>query len=56
VGIFTGTAVSKLNLIASGQGGVLFQAEKNKTYQIAVADSGGLTGAIQFTLRAGFNR
>lgn len=52
VGVFTGTTVNNLTLAAAGSGSVSFQAIQGKAYQIAVADAGGLTGKIKFTLHA----
>jgi hypothetical protein len=52
VGVFTGTIVSNLALITAGSGSVSFQAVQGNAYQIAVADAGGLTGKIKFTLQA----
>ncbi|MGO8697082.1 MAG: hypothetical protein ACLQVY_05120 [Limisphaerales bacterium] len=52
VGVFTGTTVGKLGLIAAGSGNVSFQAVQGNAYQIAVADAEGLTGKIKFTLHA----
>jgi hypothetical protein len=52
VGIFTGTSVNKLQLIAQDAGGVSFTAVAGQTYQIGVSDLGGLTGAIALKLEA----
>ena len=50
--VFTGTKLSHLSLVATNSGGVSFDAAMGRTYQIAVSDAGGLTGAIRLTLRA----
>lgn len=51
VGVLTGTTMSRLNLIAANSGGVSFEAVRGQTYQIAVGDLAGLTGAIKFRLQ-----
>jgi hypothetical protein len=50
VGVFTGTTMSHLNLIAANSGAVSFEAVQGHIYQIAVGDMAGLTGAIKFSL------
>ena len=52
VAIFTGATLGKLQMIAENSGGVSFGAVTGRTYQIAVSDSGGLTGAIDLKLQA----
>jgi hypothetical protein len=52
VAIYTGTAVGRLQLVAGNSGGVSFDAVAGRTYQIAVSDAGGLTGAIDLKLQA----
>jgi hypothetical protein len=52
VGIFTGSSLSTLNQVAVGSGAVSFQAVAGQTYQIAVGDDAGLTGAISLVLKA----
>ncbi len=52
VGVFTGTSVNQLQLIAQAAGGVSFTAVAGQTYQISVSDLGGLTGAIALKLQA----
>jgi len=39
-------------MVAENSGGVSFEAIAGQTYQIAVSDSGGLTGAIELKLQA----
>jgi hypothetical protein len=51
VAIFTGTTPGTLQMVAENSGGVSFQAVKGQIYQIAVSDSGGLTGAIDLKLQ-----
>ena len=41
-----------LSLVAAGAGGVSFNAVAGQTYQIAVGDASGQTGAIALTLQA----
>lgn len=52
VGVFVGTSVANLNLIAAGSGSVSFDAVQGQTYQLAVNDASGLTGAIKLKLQA----
>ncbi len=52
VGIFTGSTLSKLHLVAANAGLVSFNAAMGQSYQIAVGDASGLTGEIKFTLQA----
>jgi hypothetical protein len=52
VGVFSGAKVSNLVPVASDTGGVSFDAVQGQTYQIAIQDAGGLTGAIKWTLQA----
>jgi hypothetical protein len=50
--VFTGNALSRLRLAAASAGGVSFNAVAGQTYQIAVGDASGQTGAIAMTLQA----
>jgi hypothetical protein len=50
--VFTGSALNRLSLVAAGAGGVSFNAVARQTYQIAVGDASGQTGAIAMTLQA----
>jgi hypothetical protein len=52
VGVFVRTSVANLNPIAAGSGGVSFDAVQGQTYQLAVNDASGLTGAIKLKLQA----
>jgi hypothetical protein len=52
VAVFTGGALSRLSQVAAGAGGVSFSAVEGHTYQIAVGDASGQTGAIAMTLTA----
>ena len=52
VGVFAGTRVNDLNLIADGAGSVSFDAVQGQTYKLAVNDAAGLTGAIKLQLQA----
>jgi hypothetical protein len=52
VGVFAGTRVTALNLIATGSGSVSFDAVQGQTYQLSVNDASGLTGAIKLKLQA----
>jgi hypothetical protein len=52
VTIFTGTTLAGLQMVAENSGGVSFEAIAGQTYQIAVSDLGGLTGAIDLKLQA----
>ena len=49
---FTGSALNRLTLVAANTGGVSFNAVAGQTYQIAVGDAAGQTGAIAMTLLA----
>jgi hypothetical protein len=50
--VFTGSALKRLSLVAANTGGVSFNAVEGQTYQIAVGDASGQTGAIAMTLTA----
>jgi hypothetical protein len=50
--VFTGSALNRLKLVAAGAGGLSFHAAAGQTYQIAVGDAAGQTGAIAMTLLA----
>jgi hypothetical protein len=50
--VYTGSSLKSLHPVTSGDGSVSFTAKMGQTYQIAVSDLGGLTGAIKMTLRA----
>ncbi len=52
VAVFTGSTLAKLQMVAEDSGGVSFDAVEGQTYQIAIGDSAGLTGAIQMKLQA----
>jgi hypothetical protein len=52
VAIFTGKTIETLQMVAENSGGVSFQAVKGQIYQIAVSDSGGLTGTVKLKLQA----
>jgi hypothetical protein len=52
VAVFTGEAIPELLLVGSGSSSNRFEAIAGQTYQIAVGDAAGLTGAIQLRLRA----
>ncbi len=52
VAVFTGSSVARLHMVAADSGGVTFEAVAGQTYQIAVGDSAGLTGAIKLELQA----
>ncbi len=52
VGVFTGTSVSNLTLMAADTGGVSFEAAQGQNYKIAVNDASGLTGAIKMQIQA----
>jgi len=52
VAVFSGSTVSNLALLTSGSGSNLFEAVAGQTYQIAVGDAAGHTGAIKLSLRA----
>jgi hypothetical protein len=52
VAVFTGSSLARLHMVAADSGGVIFDAVEGQTYQIAVSDSAGLTGAIKLTLQA----
>jgi hypothetical protein len=50
--VFTGRTLAVLQQVATGAGGVTFEAVAGQTYQIAVGDDAGLTGEIQLKLSA----
>ncbi len=50
--VYTGSSLKSLHQVTSGDGGVSFSAVMGQTYQIAVSDAGGLTGAIKLTIQA----
>jgi hypothetical protein len=52
VAVFTGSALKALSLVAASAGSLSFNAVEGQTYQIAVGDAGGQTGAIAMTLLA----
>ena len=52
VGVFTGTTVFNLTLLAANTGGASFDAVLGQNYKIAVSDASGLTGAIKLKLQA----
>jgi len=52
IGVFVGTSLANLNFIAAGSGSVSFDAVQGRTYQLAVNDASGLTGAIKLKLQA----
>ena len=52
VGVFTGSTLTSLQTVAQGAGGLSFTAAQGQTYQIAVSDYNGLTGAFTFNLQA----
>jgi hypothetical protein len=52
VAVFTGSSLAQLQMVAADSGGVTFEAVAGQTYQIAVGDSAGLTGAIKLKLQA----
>jgi hypothetical protein len=52
IAIFTGATLTGLQMVAEDSGGVSFAAVAGRTYQIAVSDSAGLTGAIELKLQA----
>jgi hypothetical protein len=52
VAVFTGATLPELQLLAQGSGGLAFAAVQGNSYQIAVSDQNGLTGAIKLTLQA----
>src|SRR5205085_5636510 len=52
VTVFTGAMVSALEPIAADSGAVSFEAVEGQTYQIAVGDASGVTGAIKLKLEA----
>jgi hypothetical protein len=56
VAVFTGSTLAKLQMVAEDSGGVSFDAVEGQTYQIAIGDSAGLTGAIQMKLQRGRQR
>ena len=50
--VFTGSSPAALKLVAEGSGALSFNAVEGVTYQIAVADADGQTGAVQLGLLA----
>ena len=52
VAVFAGSSLARLHVIATDSGGVTFEAVEGQTYQIAVGDHAGLTGAIKLELQA----
>ena len=52
VAAFTGSSLARLRMVAAASGGVTFEAVAGQTYQIAVGDRAGLTGAIKLELQA----
>jgi hypothetical protein len=52
VAVFAGSSVARLRMVAADSGEVTFEAVAGQTYQIAVGDSAGLTGAIKLELQA----
>jgi hypothetical protein len=52
VGVFSGSTLTNLSLISAGTGSTSFEAVAGQTYQIAVSDFDGVTGAIVFHLQA----
>jgi hypothetical protein len=52
VAVFTGSSFARLSMVATDSGGLTFEAVEGQTYQIAVGDHAGLTGAIKLELQA----
>jgi hypothetical protein len=52
VAVFAGSSLARLHMVAADSGGVTFEAVAGQTYQIAVGDHAGLTGAIKLELQA----
>jgi hypothetical protein len=52
VAVFTGSSLARLRMVAADSGRVTFEAVAGQTYQIAVGDHAGLTGAIKLELQA----
>ena len=52
VAVFTGSSFARLRMVATDSGGLTFEAVEGQTYQIAVGDHAGLTGAIKLELQA----
>jgi hypothetical protein len=50
--VYTGSRLKSLSLVAADTGGVTFDAVAGQTYQIAIGDAAGQTGAIAMTLEA----
>jgi hypothetical protein len=50
VGVFSGKTLNSLQSLGTSQGGMSFQAVQGQTYQIAIGDMSGLTGAIKFNI------
>ncbi len=51
VAVFTGPSLAQLRMVQAGNGGLAFTAVRGQTYQIAVSDDNGVTGAIRLTLQ-----
>jgi hypothetical protein len=52
VAVFAGSSFARLRMVATDSGGVTFEAVEGQTYQIAVGDDAGITGAIKLELQA----
>ena len=52
VAVFAGSSLARLRMVATDSGGVTFEAVEGQTYQIAVGDDAGITGAIKLELQA----
>ena len=52
VAVLSGISVSNLVVLASGTNLVTFEAVAGRTYELAVGDANGLTGAIQLRVQA----
>lgn len=55
VAVFTGSTIAELRSMASGTNAISFPAVAGRTYQIAVGDESGHTGAINLDLQAPVN-
>src|ERR1035441_7956349 len=51
VAVFDGSSLARLRMVATDSGGVTFVAVEGQTYQIAVGDHAGITGAIKLELQ-----
>ena len=51
VAVFDGSSLARLRMVATDSGGVTFEAVEGQTYQIAVGDDAGITGAIKLELQ-----